>query len=151
MRYFMLLLLLVGCDSEKGEPIEGTITMQYGEQTPAMVVGSAVQHEGDDNMLVQIGSKTVNCGTYLDVFLDFDAPGGHFVYFDVPKTPGTYDMNSVTVDRNTSNESRGYQAFGDVVIDAVGERVTGSLTFTATDDEIGTIAVSGSFDVLRCF
>lgn len=151
MRYFMLLLLLVGCDSDEGEPIEGTITMQYGDKNPAMVVGAAVQHEGDDDMLVQIGSKSVGCGTYLDNFLDFDAPGGHFVHFSVPKTPAVYDQNAVTVDRNNSNESRSYQAFGDVVIDSVGERVTGSLTFTATDDEIGTIALSGSFDVLRCF
>lgn len=153
MRYFMLLLLLlvVGCDSDGGEPIEGTITMQYGDKNPAMLVGAAVQHEGDDDMLVQIGSKNVGCGTYLEDFLDFDAPGGHFVYFSVPKTPATYEQNSVSVDRNTSNESRSYQAFGNVVIDSVGERVTGSLTFAVIDDEIGPIAVSGSFDVLRCF
>jgi len=29
--------------------------------------------------------------------------------------------------------------------------VTGSATFTAIDDEIGTLAVTGTFDVIRCF
>jgi hypothetical protein len=151
--WIMLLPLAIGCsDSDGGEPIEGTIMMQYGDNSPTMVAGSAVQHEGDEDMLVQIGSRSVDCGTYLDDFLDFDAPNGHFVYFSVPKVSGTYDSNSVSVDRNRSNESRSYQAFGDVVIDSVDEeRVKGSVTFMATDDEIGLLAVSGSFDVLRCF
>ncbi len=148
----LLLPLAIGCGDDAGEPIEGTIMMQYGDNAPSMVAGSAVQNEDNDDMLVQIGSRSVDCGSYLDNFLDFNAPNGHFVYFPVPKVAGVYDSNSVSVDRNTSNESRSYQAFGDVVIDTVGEeRVTGSVSFMATDDEIGEIAVSGSFDVLRCF
>ena len=42
-------------------------------------------------------------------------------------------------------------ARGSIVIDAVEPRVTGRVTFTTTDDEIGTISVTGSFDVVRCF
>jgi hypothetical protein len=156
MRKIWLLLLLlplaIGCGDDAGEPIEGTIMMQYGDKMPAMVAGSAVQHEENDDMLVQIGSRAVDCGTYLDRFLDFDAPNGHFVHFAVPKVAGTYDSHSVSVDRNSSRESYSYSSSGDVVIDSVDEmRVTGSVSFMVTDDEEGEIAVSGSFDVLRCF
>ena len=103
-------------------------------------------------MLVQIGSDNVDCDTYLDVFFDLSAPSGYFVYFAVPKLPGTYDQQSITIEFNTSRDFNGYQSFGSAVIDTVDpERVTGSVTFAADDEEIGAIAVSGTFDVVRCF
>lgn len=38
-----------------------------------------------------------------------------------------------------------------VTIDTIDTRVTGSLTFSTTDQKVGTISVSGNFDVKKCF
>jgi len=46
---------------------------------------------------------------------------------------------------------RDLEASGTVTIDTVMPRVTGSLTFMTTDQDVGTIAVSGNFDIKRCF
>jgi len=111
MRTIWLLVMAMGCGGGiSGEPMEGTITMQYGDSAPMMVVGAAVQHENADDMLVQIGSDNVDCDTYLDVFFDLSAPSGHFVYFAVPKLPGAYDQQSVSVDRNTNRDFRSYES-----------------------------------------
>lgn len=140
---------LVGCGG--GEPISGDITMTYGSDRPEMVVGSVVQHQDSDDMLIQIGTDDVDCDTYLDVFLDFDLPKGHFVYFSVPKAPGTYSDGSVSVLRSKSRDISINSSSGDVTIDAIEPRVTGSVTFTTNDEDVGEIAVSGTFDVIRCF
>lgn len=147
-----LVLVVVGCGGIDGEPIEGTITMQYGDASPTMVVGAAVQDENaPDEMLVQIGSDNVDCDTYLDVFLSFETFGGHFVYFSVPKVPGTDDSGFVSAMRSVNNSTKINSAPGMVTIDAVEPRITGSVTFATSDEEIGEILVSGTFDVVRCF
>lgn len=147
------LVLCVACGGGiEGEPIEGTITMQYGDSAPAMVVGAVVQDENEpDEMLVQIGSDNVDCDTYLDVFLTFNTFGGHFVYFSVPKVPGTDDSGFVSAMRSLDNSTKINSAPGTVTIDTVEPRVTGTVTFATTDEEVGEILVSGSFDVVRCF
>jgi len=152
MRTLVLSLVVVGCGGPGGEPIEGDITMQYGGDSPDMKVGTVVQDENDPNsMLVQIGTQGVGCDTYLDVFFSFDVPHGTFLYFSVDKAPGTYTGTFVSAMRSTGNSIKINSAQGDVTIDAVEPRVTGSVTFSTDDDEVGTISASGSFDVLRCF
>ncbi|MBA3391089.1 MAG: hypothetical protein H0T89_00510 [Deltaproteobacteria bacterium] len=134
-----------------GEPITGTIAMQYGDSSPALVVGSAIQSSMATNMLVQIGSDNVDCDTNLVDIEGFEFPKGSFVYFDVAKAPGSHPTAGVTVMKSTSDMVNINGSTGMVTIDSAGDRVTGSVTFTTTDNDVGTISVSGTFDVLRCF
>lgn len=158
MRHALLILGtlglgVLGCGGGGGggEPITGTIAMQYGDSSPALVVGSAIQHSVATDMLVQIGSDNVDCDTNLDDIEGFDFPKGSFVYFGVAKTPGSHPTAGVTVMKSTSDMVNINSSSGMVTIDAVGDRVTGNVTFTTTDSDVGTISVSGTFDVLRCF
>jgi hypothetical protein len=151
MRHAWVLVLIVGCGTS-GEPLTGDVSIHYGSSTPDLVVGTAVRTaDSTDQMLVQLGTDEVDCDTYLDVFLSFGGPEGTFVYFNVPDQPGTYDSAYVSVmkaeDRSTSTNT----SSGMVTITAVEPRVTGTVTFDTTDDEVGAITVDGSFDVKRCF
>jgi hypothetical protein len=74
------------------------------------------------------------------------------VYFSVDSmTPGTTSDAYITVERDTGNHSSSNSTTGTITIDAVSPRVTGSLSFQTTDDMVGTISVTGGFDVKRCF
>ncbi|HWO22461.1 MAG TPA: hypothetical protein VNO30_27070 [Kofleriaceae bacterium] len=151
MRHFWLIFVL-GCGGTSGERIEGDVAIEYGSSSPDLVVGAAVQDENDPAlMLVQIGSDNVDCDTYLDRFLDFNLPSGTFVYFSVDKAAGSYADSFVSAMQTDDGSTKVNVASGSVTIDAVEPRVTGRVTLTTTDDEIGTIAVTGSFDVVRCF
>ena len=151
MRGALLALLLVGCGTS-GEPMKGDVTVHYGSSTPKMEVGTAVPAQDDPNkMLVQFGTDEVDCDTYLDVFLDFDLPHGTYVYFVVDRAPGAHAQTEVNAMKSTSSSININGTTGMVTIDGVDPRVTGSVSFTTTDDEIGEIAVSGTFDVKRCF
>lgn len=114
-------------------------------------VGAAL-HDPDSlptEMFILIGTNEVDCGVDFETF---DA-SGTFVMFEVDNTmPATYDSASISVVRSTATRFSLNSSSGTVVIDAIGaERVTGSLTFSTTDDEVGTITASGTFDVIRCF
>jgi hypothetical protein len=116
------------------------------------VVGAAVQDENDPNlMLVQIGSDNVDCDTYLDNFISFSNPKGHFVFFSVEKIAAAFDDASVAAMRTEGNSSKTNFTTGSVTIVGVEPRVSGSVTFSTTDDEVGEISVNGTFDVVRCF
>ena len=142
------LLLLVGC-GDSGEPLKGDITVQYGDESPDLKVGTVIADESEPgNMLVQIGTEEVDCDTRLDSL--FGTPVGTFVFFSVAQAAGTY-MPFVSVGHRAGNSTSVNISDGEVTIDAVEPRVTGSLTFDTTDDEVGTISVSGTFDVFRCF
>lgn len=143
---------VAGCGGIDGEPIEGTVTMQYGDDAPDLVVGSVVEDENTPGlMLVQLGTDNVDCDTYLDVFLSFSNPEGTFVYFSVDRVPGTYTDGFISAMRSSGNSTKINATSGSVTIDAVEDRVIGSVTFETTDDEVGTISASGTFDVKRCF
>lgn len=152
MRTILALLACGACGGIEGDPIEGTVEIQYGESSPDLVVGSVVE---DDNtpglMLVQLGSDNVDCDTYLDVFLSFSNPEGTFLYFSVDRLPGTYTDGFISAMRSDGGTTKINASSGSVTIDAVEPRVTGSVTFETTDDEVGTISASGTFDVKRCF
>lgn len=152
MKNAWVLVWLLGCGTS-GEPIKGDVAIHYGADTPKFVVGSAVQDRNKPaNMLVQIGSDNVDCGTYLDVFFTLSNPSGTFVYFSVDKTtPGPHLQSSVSVMKSDGNNTNVNITSGDVTIITIGKRVTGSVTLMTTDSTIGTISVSGSFDVVSCF
>jgi hypothetical protein len=151
MRHLWL-LLMIGCGGgTSGEPLMGTVTLGYGGDNPKMKVGTAVQHQDSpNNMLIQIGSDNVDCDTYLDVFLDFDAPSGSFIYFDVAKNVAS-TSGSVSVMKSSSRNISINSGPGNVTITAIEPRVTGMVTFATTDEEVGMITVAGTFDVKRCF
>ncbi|MDB4960465.1 MAG: hypothetical protein JWP01_464 [Myxococcales bacterium] len=95
----------LGCGIS-GEPLKGDITMTYGSSSPEMAVGAAVQTQDQpDQMLVQIGSDHVDCDEYLDVFLDFNGPEGHFVYFNVDKVPGVHAQTSIDVKKTNGSST----------------------------------------------
>ncbi len=130
----------------------GDVAMTYGSARPDFVVGTAVQSEDSPlHMLVQLGTDDVDCETYLDRLFSFDNPEGYFAYFTVLKEPGAYVDTTVAAMRDTGSDTHINLADGSVVIDAVDARVVGSLVFSTRDDEVGEIAVSGGFDVKRCF
>jgi hypothetical protein len=140
--------MLAACGS--GEPMSGTIAVQYGSDNVAMEVGAVVVDDSDPNqMLVQMGSREIDCDTQLDSL--FGVPRGTFVFFSIDQAAGTYMATTVSAARREGNSISVNISSGDVIIDAVGERVTGSVTFETTDDEVGTISVSGTFDVFKCF
>ncbi len=132
--------------------MEGTLEMQYGDTAAKFVVGAAVEDENTPGlMLVQVGTDNVDCDTYLDVFLSFSNPEGHFLYFSVDQAPGTYDDGFVSAMRSSGGSTRINTSSGSVTIDSVDGRIIGSVEFDTTDEEVGTISASGTFDVVRCF
>jgi hypothetical protein len=151
IRGSLLALLLVGCGTS-GEPMKGDVTVHYGSSSPKMEVGTAVAAKDEPGkMLVQLGSDNVDCDTYLDVFLDFSVPHGTFVYFVVDQAPGVHAQTEVSTMKSSSSNISINGATGMVTIDSVEDRVTGSVVFTTTDQDVGEIAVAGTFDVKRCF
>jgi hypothetical protein len=146
-------LLLIGCGTS-GEPMKGDVMFAYGTSHPKMVVGAAVANKDTaGEMVVQLGDDNVDCSTNLDQGLfTIGGPTGTFVYFSVSSTtPGTDANASISVEHSTGRDTSINEAPGMVTIDTIDTRVTGSLTFMTTDDTVGPIAVSGNFDVKRCF
>jgi hypothetical protein len=143
-------LLLIACGTS-GEPMSGDIAVTYGDEMPKMVVGAAVEDmDTPGQMLVQMGDDNVDCDTYFGG-LSF-GNSGTFVYFSVDATtPGTQSDLYITVEHSTGRHVSSNSTEGTVTIETVSPRVTGSLTFQTTDNDVGSITVSGSFDVKRCF
>ena len=152
MKHVALVLLALAACGDSGEPMKGDVTVRYGSSSPSMKYGTAVAAtDSPSQMLVQFGSGDVDCDTYLDVFLDFSLPDGTFIYFVVNRAPGTHAQTSVSAMKNDGNSTSINTSTGSVTIDAVGDRVTGRVTFSTTDDEAGQITADGSFDVKTCF
>ena len=148
----LLLVLAVGCGGGDGggEPITGTVSLDYGSDKPKLSVGAAVQdRESPNRMVVQLGTGGVDCDTNLE---DSEAqpPSGTFVIFSVDKT-ATMTNGSVAVLKVSSRSLSYNSGPGSVTITALEPRVTGSVSFATTDDEVGNILVAGTFDVIRCF
>ena len=144
-----IVVALIGC-GDSGEPIEGTITIGYGEDTVTPDVGAALRvADAPTQTAILIGTDAVDCGTDLDTFFE----KGTFVQFDVDNTaPATYSDTSISVIKITARSFSLNGAFGTVVIDSIGaDRVTGSVSFSTTDEDVGAITVMGTFDVIRCF
>jgi hypothetical protein len=153
MKLAFAIVLVTACGGSSGEPLHGDIMLRYGNDTPKLVVGTAVADTNTaGHMLVQLGSDNVDCGTYLDVFFSFDYPSGSFVYFSVDSTqPGTSGSADVSFAKSADNSTTINITPGSVTIDALSPRITGTVSAMTTDDEAGTLMVSGTFDVKRCF
>jgi hypothetical protein len=143
-------MLLVACGTS-GEPMNGDITLMYGDSNPKLIVGAAVEDaDAPGQMIVEMGDDNVDCGTNFSE-LSFGT-SGTFVYFSVDATtPGTQSDLFITVMRSSGNHLSSNSSDGMVTIDAVSPRVTGSIMFDTNDQDVGPISVSGSFDVKRCF
>ena len=151
MKHAWGLLLLIGCGTS-GEPAKGDVMYTYGTDHPKMAFGAAIENKDTPGeMLVQIGDDNVDCDTDLNSF-GFGGPSGNFVFFSVDATtPGAHPDAFVTVEHSTGRNTSLNESNGSVTIDTTMPRVTGSLTFMTTDSDVGEIAVSGNFDVKRCF
>src|SRR5690349_14937407 len=95
-------MLLVACGTS-GEPMNGDITLMYGDSSPKLIVGAAVEDvDAPGHMLVQMGDDNVDCGTNFGE-LSFGT-SGTFVYFSVDATtPGTQADVFITVMHSTGN------------------------------------------------
>lgn len=147
----LVMVALVACGDDKGEPIAGDLTITYGDEVIAPTVGAAIPNEasGEDDptkALVLIGTRGISCGTSLATTLR----RGTYVSFPIDRAAGlqTPSVSVIRVDSNVANING---ATGEVTIDAVGDRIIGSVTSDMQDPDIGTIAVTGTFDVIRCF
>ena len=142
------LCVAAGCGGGGGgEPITGTLSIDYGTHiTPG--VGAVLENPmAPDEVYVLIGTSGVDCGTDLE----HDHPdNGTYVLFSVAPVVGAVTP-FVSVIRVEPQHLGSNSTSGDVTIDAVGERLTGSLAnFSTTDNEVGTISAAGTFDVLNC-
>ena len=151
MKHAWGLLLLIGCGAS-GEPMKGDVMFAYGTDHPNLAFGAAVEDKDTPGaMLVQFGDDNVDCGTDLNS-QGFGGPSGNYVYFSVDATAtGPQADAYITVEHSTGNHISINESSGTVTIDTNTPRVTGSLTFMTTDNEVGDITVSGNFDVKRCF
>jgi hypothetical protein len=140
------LVFVAACGTAAGAPIAGTITIDVGGDLIAPTVGAAVPDNG--NVFVLLGTRDIDCDTTLEdqlqrgVYLSFvigPEAGAQTPFVSVIRVvPGGTHLNGST---------------GDVVIDALDGRVTGSLAnFATTDADEGIeISASGTFDVAACF
>jgi hypothetical protein len=147
MQRVLVMVLLAACGSEEGEPIEGTVAIDYGGVPIAPSVGAAIPDpDGDpDKALVIIGTRDVSCETRLETPLK----RGTYLTFAVDRAPGT-QAPFVAVIRVETGGAHLNGSAGEVIIDGIDGRVTGSLTFDTVDDEIGAITATGTFDVIDC-
>ncbi len=98
------------------------------------------------------GVWNVDCSTNLGQLVLVGGPSGTFVYFSVSATtPGTDANAFINAQHSGGNHTSINEASGTVTIDTIGTRVTGSLMFSTTDQDVGPISVSGNFDVKKCF
>ena len=144
-------LFAIGCGGgADGESLRGTIELDYGSEKPNLAVGAAIPNpEIANDMVIALGTNDIDCRTTL-FDLDNNPPDGTFVLFSVDKeirasTPPVIVMD--VVDMMKAIEAGG----GNVSITAIDTRVKGNVSFATSDPVIGTIRVTGTFDVVRCF
>lgn len=146
------MLFAIGCGtSGGGEPLMGNVAIQVGSKMPDLTTGSAIKDKDDSTkMIVQLGTDHVDCKTDLNG--SFFAEGGTYVFFaEDASTPGTDANATVNVETVNGNMIDVLLSDGTVTISTIDTRVTGSINFTATDQNLGAVSVSGNFDVKRCF
>ena len=146
------MLFAIGCGtSGGGEPLMGDVTIQYGSASPQLTTGSAIESANAPGMMVvQLGTDHVDCHTDLSGST-FPEAGTYVVFTADATTPGSNPQAEVGIEHVASNNIDLISGPGTVTIGTIGDRVTGSVSYTTTDSTIGAIAVSGNFDVKRCF
>jgi hypothetical protein len=149
-------VLAIGCGTSTpaGTPQNGNATLQYGSATSKLTAGSAIMDTSSGSsspmMLVQLGTDGVTCD--IDLTGQMFPPQGKYVYFDVdPATPMAYPDANVGVISSSSNNLDVAESSGTVTVTSIDTRVMGSVTFNYSTQEAGAIAVTGTFDVEKCF
>jgi hypothetical protein len=145
------LAIAAGCSSSGGgEPQMGDATIQYGTTPKMMATGSVIMDtKTAGNMRIQLGTDNVTCSTDLDAN---EPPGGTYVYFSIPQTGTTSAQVSVTLfDISGRNISINITSGSVMLTSPADGRVAGTLAFSTTDDKVGTITMTGAFDVKKCF
>jgi hypothetical protein len=139
-------VLVAACGTTAGEPITGTIAIDVGGEIIAPTVGAAVPDNG--NVFVLLGTRDIDCDTTLEDQLK----RGTYLSFVIAPEAGA-QTPFVSVIRVVPGGTHLNGSTGDVVIDALAGRVTGSLAgfSTADPDEGIAISASGTFDVAACF
>jgi hypothetical protein len=144
----LVLVIVAACGtSDTGEPIGGTVSVIVGDQTITPTVGAAIADPADETKAILIvGTTTITCETTLNSRL----PPGTYLTFGFAQTTGM-QSGFVSVIRVEGSSAHLNASTGDIVIDTLDPRVTGSVTFDTTDDMVGPISAAGTFDVIRCF
>lgn len=154
MKYAWLCALAIGCSggSSGGEPQLGDATLQWGPSPKMMATGAAIMDpKNAGKMRIQLGADHVSCSTDLDKNLP---PQGDYVYFSTAPATGADPNATVTVIHYAGSHINLDITGGQSQIDAVSDRVMGTITFSTTDSDAGTpdtVTMTGSFDVKKCF
>jgi hypothetical protein len=146
----VVIAFAAGCGGGGGEDIGGTIVIDWGPEHVVPDSGAAIEYpdaEVPGTMIVGIGDLGFGCG-----WADDRISNGTFVSFilePAEQVPGSYTslifVTHVDDDGLHSNGST-----GTLELTAVGERITGSLSMSTTDDEVGPVTSTGTFDVINC-
>lgn len=146
--YVLLGLAAVpACGAEDGEPIGGDVTITVGDEVIEPTVGAALPDDQDPTKaLIVVGTRDISCATTITTPLK----RGTYLMFSIDPAVGMQTVFTSVI-RVESSGSHLNGSSGEVTIDSVEDRVTGSVTFDTTDDEVGPITAAGTFDVLRCF
>lgn len=133
-----------------GEPIGGDLVIDWGDTHAVADSGAAIANPEDQTQLVvAMGDAGFDCGwatarvhsgdTYDAFFLD-----------ESMQAVGDYPSAFIIVTHADGDGVHSNGASGMLSITAFGERITGSLSMTTTDDVAGPVSTSGTFDVLNC-
>lgn len=143
-----MLGVLAACGDEGGEPMTGTLAIDWGEDHVVPTIGTTFENPDEPTqMWVLIGTSSgLDCGTDLQSTID----KGVYVMFSADRTAPGSTTTLITVIHVEPGSAQFRGTSSPIVIDAIGERVTGSLTMESTDDEVGRIAAAGTFDVINC-
>lgn len=139
------LALIAACGSDPGEPIGGSLGIEFDGELVIPTVGATVLDSATTARVI-LGTRDINCQTTDDDPLE----RGTYLVFTIDVEP-TAQTPFVSVIRVVPGGTHLNGGPGDVTIDAIDDRVTGSVTLATTDDAIGLITADGTFDVARCF
>ncbi len=143
------LVLLAACGSADGLEIGGDLQFVVGTETITPTVGAAIPDRDPAKLLVVIGTRDISCSTNLESPLR----KGTYATMVIDPAAGAQPEAMVTVIRVESSGTLFNGDLSEVTIDSVGDRLTGSLSFTTqdqTDEVITELSAIGSFDVANC-
>jgi len=144
------LVAVAGCGGgggAAGEPLmSGQLTGQYKGQAFTPVFGFAATQ--GTNSMIGVGDGPLNCASPQQP----DPPYGTNALISVPAFEvGTYSSRLVQILRNLGDFEGTGSNTASVDITAVSaDSVAGSVTYSYTDDQSQSYALSGTFEVIRC-
>jgi len=140
---------VAACGSTTAEPIDGDISITVGSDVIVPTAGAAIADTDATKLLVVIGTRDISCDTTLGTSLH----KGTYASMRISREVATQTDAVVSVIRVESSGALINGATGEVVIDQLDGRVTGSVMFETQDEVDGTtvtLGVAGSFDVIDC-